>query len=346
VLAVAIALVLLLIPVAYIELGCRGEGGARAYTPLITDASFHRPEANSFLTYPEWHIVFAYDGLAHTLASGDEHAFDYADSVAGFWRSACTLMRAADAHGGADWGTRSTIHTIGVSFTVEMALKAAYEETVGRLTAWARGGTKTPQDRVVAEMAADYAAFLRQTPWYEYPFPRERAKLWAAPMDGVVRGWERRLGIGVEFTAKAVYARAIAGAVAATGKADLTIRSVVAGLDLAALAGIPDVQVVARRDRGVEIETPRYDRFTRILAEIAGRGGTILEIAGNDDIMVTLTASAGDASPIREGRVLLRLKRDGFAGDRLIVDLPVRRLAAFLRAHPIGDPGLEHVFDY
>lgn len=345
-LAALIAIVLLMMPVAYVELACRGDARPQAYEPLIADPAFRRAEANTYLTYPEWHIVYAYDGLAQALQRGDEHLFDYGASVAGFWRSTCALMRTADAHGGADWGTRSTIHTIGVSFTAEMAIKAAYEETVGRFAAWVRGDRKAPQDRVVAAMATDYSAFLRQTPWYEYPFARERSKVWAAPIDGVVRGWERRLGIGLEFTLKAAYARALAGAVAATGTADLTIRTMVAGVEPQRLESIDGVRVVGVHDGGVEIETPRYDRFTRILAEVARRGGTILEIAGNDDVMVTLTVAEGFDPRLPQGTVILRLARDGFAGDRLLVDLKVRDLAAFFRAHPIGDPGLEHVFDY
>ena len=102
------------------------------------------------------------------------------------------------------------IHTIGVSFTVEMLAKAAYEETVGRATAWLRGPRKTAQDVAIARIAADYAAFLRQTPWYQYPFNRKAHELWAAPAGLSVRGWERRLGIGLEFKMKAVYAKVIA----------------------------------------------------------------------------------------------------------------------------------------
>ena len=166
-------LVLLLMPVGYVELACRGDATEQTYQPLITDAAFQRREANTYLTYPEWHIVYAYDGLAEALKSGDEHAFDYFSSVDGFWRSTCALMRVADAHGGADFDTRTMIHTIGVSFTAEMAVKAAYEETIGRATAWIRGREKTPQDKAIAAMAVDYAAFLRQTPWYQYPFTRE-----------------------------------------------------------------------------------------------------------------------------------------------------------------------------
>ena len=82
----------------------------------------------------------------------------------------------------------------------------------------ARAPSKTPQDKAVAAMAADYAAFLRQTPWYEYPF-RARGR-------NAVGRAGRRLrfadGSGVsasalEFMAKAAYAKVLAGAVAATG---------------------------------------------------------------------------------------------------------------------------------
>lgn len=195
-------------------------------------------------------------------------------------------------------------------------------------------------------MAVDYSAFLRQTPWYAYPFPREARALWAAPAGRSVRGWERRFGIGVEFMAKAAYAKVIAGAVAATEPAKLEIRSIVSGLDRATLASIPGVAVVGARDGGFEIETPRYDLFTRILATIAGQGGSVIEIAGNDDIMVTLTVPPGFDARLPQGTVILRMKRSGFQGERLLVDVPVTDLASFLNAHHLGDPGLEHVFDY
>ena len=107
-----------------------------------------------------------------------------------------------------------------------------------------------------------------------------------------------------------------------------------------------DVKVIKVRPEGIEIETPRYDRFTRLLVELAGLGATIHEIAGNDEIMVSLTVAEGVAVSVEPGSVLMRLKRDGIPGDRLLVNIKVTSLAAFLRQHPLGDPGLEHVFDY
>ena len=49
---------------------------------------------------------------------------------------------------------------------------------------------------------------------------------------------------------------------------------------------------------------------------------------------------------VRGYSVILRLKRDAITGERLLVNVKVTALAALLRGHPLGDPGLEHIFDY
>lgn len=99
-------------------------------------------------------------------------------------------------------------------------------------------------------------------------------------------------------------------------------------------------------DDGLVIETPRYARFTEILVEIARRGGAIREIAGNDEVMVSLTVPDGAPADLPHGTVLLRLKRDGMPGERLLVNVHVTELAALVRAHRQENPGLEHAFDY
>ena len=340
-----VAILLLLSPVAYVETFCRGTAEPRTGTPLLPQTD-RRPEANSYLTYPEWHIVYAYDGLAEVLKSGDEHRFPYLAAIRDFWSADCALTREADRRGGADGETRIMIATIGVSFTLEMLLKAAWEETIGRATALWRGPTKSPQDIVARDMAVDYAAFLRHTPWYAYAFGPWSEKLWAAPVDGIARGWERRLALGAEWSAKSGYARLIAGAAGAGTPAALTIRSVVTGLPAATLAAMPDVKVVGEEASGILIETPRYARFTQILAQIAKAGGTILDIAGNGRVMVSLTTAPDGAPPAGSGELLLRLRRAGFAGDRVLTSVPIADLAPLLRTVPLADPGIEHIYDY
>ena len=347
-LALVLGVAALLSPVAYVETFCRADPESTAYQPLITDPAFQRAEANSYLTYPEWHIVYAYEGLAKTLETTDEHAFDYSASIAGFWRSFCALNQQANRHGGGDFNTRATIHVIGVSYTLEMVMKAAYEETIGRLFAVLRGADKTPQDLYAAQIAADYAAFLQQVPWYKYDFETAKAELWAQPVTSFARGWERRLALGGEFSAKSAYAGVIAEAVEAAGVAPLRIRSVVIGLDDATLASLDGVDVVGTTAKGLIIETPRYRAFTHILEAIIAGGGTVIEIAGNDDIMLsTVGWDDPDLKTLRHGAILSRIPRDGYDGSaRWLIGVRVSELEPALAEIKAQGLELEHIYDY
>ena len=338
----------LLLPVAYVESFCRADLTAQDYQPLITDPAFQRAEANSYLTYPEWHIVYAYEGLAKTLETTDEYGFDYSKSIAGFWSSFCALNKQANRHGGGDFNTRATIHVIGVSYTLEMALKAAYEETIGRIFAVLRGPEKTPQDLYAARMAADYAQFLQQVPWYKYDFETAKAELWAEPVTSFARGWERRLALGTEFSAKTAYAGVIASAVEAAGVAQLRIRSVVTGLDAATLGTLEGVDVVETTADGVVIETPRYRAFTHILEEIVARGGSVAEIAGNDDIMLSAVGwDDPDLQQLEHGSILTRIPRDGYDGAaRWMIAIKVSDIGPALEELKADGLELEHIYDY
>ncbi len=62
--------------------------------------------------------------------------------------------------------------------------------------------------------------------------------------------------------------------------------------------------------------------------------------------MVTVTRPAGTVAAMPFGAVILRLPREGFPSERLLVNVPLAELALLLTAYPVGDPGVEHVFDY
>lgn len=336
-----VALVLLLLaPVAWNETMCRPTVVPSAYPPIITDPAQQRVEARTLLTYPEWHIVHAYDDYARVIAAGDPQDFAYLKAVWGFWDSLCTLSRASGQHGGNPWETKQMNYTIGISFTLELGLKGLYEETIGRLFVMMRGPERSPLDELSARMAADYATFLRQVPWYKWDFARDAAAL-AEAATPVLRDRERALALGWEFRAKAAYARVIARAVAGVGPDELTIRSIVTGLDKAALTAIEGVTVVAERPEGLEIETPRYAAFTVILQAIAAAGGTMVEIAGNDDIMFT----ALSAEPWEQGE-LFQIERQGAGDYRHLMMVRVPDLATALNRLQARGLTLEHVHDY
>lgn len=343
----ALLVIVLAIPVVYIETACREDPNQDIYEPIVANAAFDRSEANTYLTYPEWHIVYAYEGMANVLKDGDEYNFDYIKSVVGFWKSFCELNRMASQHGTADFNTRATIHTIGASFTLEMMMKAAYEETLGRLFAKSRGVQKAPQDTSAANVAADYAEFLHQVPWYKFDFDAAVETLWNEPLTQPVRGWERRIALGGEWKVKSVYASVISGAVAATGQAALKVRSVITGLPAQQLSAIKGVTIVESHPHYTVIETPRYRQFTDILETIAADGGRVMEIAGNDDIMVSLIGPArvlGDA--FSQHQVISVISRDGFDTNRILVNVKIPELAPMLVALNGSAMDLEHIYDY
>lgn len=334
----ALVLVLgLLSPVAYVELMCRPQGALLAHDPLV-GTDWQRPEARTLLTYPEWHIVHAYADYAEVIRTGDPQDYGFLSAISGFWSSTCALSKASGSHGGFPWETKQMVYTIGVSFTAELLAKAAYEETVGRLFVALRGADRAPLDDLSARQAADYAVFLQQTPWYKWDFTRDVAELDSAATD-VLRDRERRLALGLEYRAKAAYARVIETAVAAVGADQLRLRAVVGGLSAEALASLPDVQVIGTLPEGVVIEAPRYRAFTRLAEQIVAEGGNFVEIAGNDDILFTaITPDATFPGAIHS------FARQGNPGYRHLVLVPVAQLADVLRGLSPG--ALEHVHDY
>lgn len=337
VLLLVVLVLALLSPVAYIETMCRPEGAVVAHEPLV-GADWQRPEGRTLLTYPEWHIVHAYADYAEVIRTGDPHDYGFLSAIGGFWSSTCALSQASGPHGGFPWETKQMVYTIGVSFTAELALKAAYEETVGRLFVALRGPEHAPLDNLSAQQAADYALFLQQVPWYKWDFTRDAEALDTAATD-VLRDRERRLALGLEYRAKAAYAKVIEAAVAAVGADQLRLRAVVSGLSAEDLAALPDVQAVETQADGVVIEAPRYRAFTRLAELIAANGGSFAEIAGNDDILFTVITP----DPSFPGAIH-SFARQGNPGFRHLVLVPVTQLADVLRSLPEG--ALEHIHDY
>ena len=333
----AALLAMLLVPVLWVEISCRPDGEAAAYEPLLPP-EHRRDEARTLMTWPEWHIVHAYDDYAQVIAAGDPHEFGFSRAVRGFWEGTCEMYRASGAHGPVGWDTKQMVYVIGASFTAEMGLKALYEETLGRLFAWARGPARSEADAISAAQAADYAAFLTQTPWYLYDFEADIAELGAAR--GGLRDTERRLALGAEYRAKSLYAGLIEEAVGTVGGDALTMRSVVSGVPMAELRGLPGVTVIGDLEggEGAVIETPRYRAFTSIVRELAGTGGRIEEIAGNDEVMITVIGEAPAPG------ALMAMQRQGHGDWRSLIVLPVAELLETVRA-PAG-ARLEHVHDY
>ncbi|MEM7733920.1 MAG: hypothetical protein AAF280_14225 [Pseudomonadota bacterium] len=327
----------LLAPVGYNEAMCRGDGPPAPANPLSGET---RAEVRTLLTYPEWHIVHAYDDYAEVIRTGDPHHFRYLSAIGGYWSSLCALTGESAQLGEIDGSTKQLVYVIGVSFTFEMLVKALYEETLGRVAASLWGETRAPLDDLSAEQAAGYAKFLQQVPWHQYDF-RSDARALSAASTGSLRDWERAAALGFEHRNRAAYAEVIAAAVEATGPDDLTLQMVIADIPEDALTSIDGVRVMGPVAGGLEIETPRYRQLTGILANWAAQGAQFLDIAGNDQIMF----SAISQTPQIEG-ALASLPRQGYGDTRHLFLLPVTHLAETLRGLAARGLTLEHIHDY
>ncbi len=323
-------------PILWVETSCRGEEIPQAALPVLATPADRRAEGRSYLTYPEWHMVHAYEDMAATVAAGEAHRYPYIGQVAGFWSSFCAMNREAGRHGPVGFDARATIHTIGVSFAAEMALKGAYETTIGRLFA---ADAPTAQDEIETLMAGSYAAFLQQTPWYRFDFAGWRARLWEAEADSL-RGWERRVGLGIEWTGKALYARATGAAAGAMGADETRMRVAVTGLDGNGLADLGEI--LRETGGGAVLDVERYRAFTGTVREVARRGGGFAWIAGNDEIMISMVGPEPVLTP--GARALASVGRQGDPCH--LVTLPVAELADLARALEAGPAHLEHVYDY
>ncbi|HEX8061811.1 MAG TPA: hypothetical protein VF535_01205 [Allosphingosinicella sp.] len=339
-----------LVPIAYIETACRGPSDAvrpdAPYTRLLTSGPGLRKEARTWLTYPEWHIVYSAESYGRFLDTRPPSAFPYFRHIGRFWSSYCALNKVTSAS--ADTGeAKVMIYTIGISYTIELGLKGIYEKTIGRIFEWT-AGSRSAGDLYSAAVQQRYGAFMHETPWYEFPFGDALRGLWRTrETRQYLRNGERRAALSFEFGAKAGYAGIIGWASNSTlGPDQRTLRMLLPPNSDAGSID-PRVRTLGRTRQGLTVvEVPRYAQLTDILGKFAASGIDPVEIAGNDDIFLTMLSPAA-APPPAGAPVLLSLPIDERPGwRRLGLSTKVDRLGPLLRAIRAGGGEVEHVYDY
>ena len=341
-----------LTPILYVETQCRSPlPGFDAGTPfasrLLGDAG-RRPEAQTWLTYPEWSIVYSAETYGRYLSAGNPPSgFGHWRQITGFWSGLCAVNRAAAAEGGSG-DYKLMLYTIGLSFSAEMLVKGFYENTIGRLFEWL-GGHDSQDDAYNAFVWRTYGGFMHETPWYRFPFGQALSGEWRTSSAGTpVRHWERRFALSLEYGVKSLYAGLIGWASGATlGRDEPTLRFV-ARAEPAAIAAIdPSLHPVARLGGGlIAVEAPRYARFSDLLQRLSARPIQLTEIAGNDDIFVTLLIPASAHAPAGAGTLFEIPLEDRPGWRRLGLAVKVPRLLPLLRAARAAHAELEHVYDY
>ena len=356
--AVAMLIVLtVVVPLAYIELGCGPAASSAAPAasapalPAISEPGYRRKLDNTYFTFPEWYIVYSFEDFGRFLDRGSESGFAYGSHIAGFWRSFCTINRAVAPATESRFETKLMIYVIGISYSVEYALKGLYENTLGRVTEWIRGETRTPQDEYARAVLQEYAAFLYTVPWYKYPFGEKLSGLFAisAPTPSLIRTWERNFALGTDYFIKIGYAWVIQKGLDATSDAEARdLFFVVATLPPEVLAKEPRIKPIrALTPEWQLIQTPRYKAFTDILQSLLDQGINVAEIAGNREIFITVVAPKDAKLGVHDVMELFSLDLDAQPGFRRAgLRAKVGSLVAISRDLKAAGATIEHYYDY
>src|SRR5262249_49117718 len=161
----------------------------------------------TFLTHPEWYIVYSSEEYAAYMKDRLPTTFPYLESIGQYWanyREAGKLIKGEYSY---NFGYHLMLWVIGLSYSTQLALKGLYENTSGRLSGWTAGHQLTDEDRYAYEVAADYGKFIHVVPWYEYQFGPKLAGVWTdVPLWGKhpIRKWERKGFLTLEYGVKAI----------------------------------------------------------------------------------------------------------------------------------------------
>jgi hypothetical protein len=310
-----------------------------------------RGEEQTFLTFPEWFLVFSPAEYAEFVRTHNPDEFCFWGHIGQFWSSYGQVIHQTRARAEpTNWGYHVMIMVIGVSTTVEYAIRSAYEQLVGR-TSGALFGGRTAEDDFGAEVAQEYVDFIRVRPWYEFDFTARLKRLWTTtPLYGphLGRKLERRYALTSEYLVKAVYGKIIEKATHTAYEKPIVTTSVVVGAWPACENAPRGVEFVSQpQSDEALLALPRYQDFMAPAVALALCGADFKEIAGNHSVILMSALGALDQPQPPGTEVMIRqpiITQPGKEREVLIV--PVSSLASVLRGLDSHGLTLEHIFDY
>ena len=350
VVGVVVALLLLawIVPLALSGGSCSKSDAAVAQ---VTAHDATRPESKTFLTFPEWYIVYSAEEYAHFIAHSRPEHFPYIRAIGQYWCSYRVVSQhVAAAKYQPEHGEQFLLFVIGTSFSLEYEIRFVYENTVGRITNLFIGSDTTPEDTFGQKVEQEYADSLYETPWYSFPYFQKLGGLWrSTPLFGphLVRKWERKLSLSIGYLIKGSYAKLIGfGAGAAYAPDDLMLTLVASHVP----AVLPDarIKVLKTNADGTEVlQVPRYGSFTTIVESLTHSGTIFTRIAGNDSILVSVIAPSSWEYVSTSAPFLfsMPLAIDGSL-TRFAFTVSVPSLAETLVALEHSGATIEHVYDY
>lgn len=307
-----------------------------------------RPPDQTFLTFPEWYLVFSPAEQATYFEKHTSTTFPYLKHVDQVWQSYGVVYHQIKGNFPFNGGYHVMIMVIAGSTTVEYGIKSWYETIAGRVT---ETNDLTPEDRFDHTYMDSYVRFIEDTPWYEYNFNNDLKKLWTAtPLTGshLLRKLERRYFLTTELLVKSGYGWLIKQGTKASYEPALLNTKVVANhLPENANTFTEIKNIKALKNGEAMFDLPRYADFNLAVAHLAANGVTFKEIAGNTSaIMLTILTD----KPLKPDSRYTTLFTQPIATTpqvkRIALVTRVADLSVTVNMLRQQDILVEHIFDY
>jgi hypothetical protein len=289
-----------------------------------------RPADQTFLTFPEWYLVFSPEEQATYFKQHTASTFPFLSHTAQIWESYKIVNNQIKDNFPTNTGYHFMIWVIGSSASVEYLIKAWYETIIGRITDTYE--VKTEEDKFNKKFTQDYVDFIKDRPWYEFDFKSRLTSFWTSTSffgDNFLRKIERKYILTSELVVKYVYGKLI-------GLGTKTVYD----------EALPTTVVVIENNSLQSL--PRYDKFASAITAIAKNGHSFKEVAGNNSaILLTILVPNTDKTNFENTQtVFTQPIASNLTIKRIALAIPVTQLDKLLKQLDNEKIQIEHIFDY
>ena len=311
---------------------------------------YYRSEEQTILTVPEWYLVFNPKEYSDYLESGaNPSAFPFYASIDEYWNLYDRSLKLVSEAYPTNEEYLTMLKVIGASVTLEYSIKILYENTLGRFFSLFHNGINSDEEETIIKAQRAYSDFIYHTAWYEFKFLPWIGKVWSTSNtkeSNWMRKVERKILFTFEFLFKAGYAQLIEWGAQASYEEPVTdIYLLVSSTEK--IMASKDAKLIKQQDDKMIIAVTRWGAFTTSMHNLADKDITIHEIAGNDEILVSVLApnefnlQSNTIQTLYESNIVTDDKN-----KRLVCFMSVTELLPFISDMKAKGIKVEHIFDY
>ncbi len=317
-----------------------------------TIKNYFHGEEQTFLTIPEWYLVFNPKEYVEFLEQGSNPSdFPFFKSVDEYWTLYDRVKSVVKDRYPENSGYMLMLNVIGISTSVEYVAKGLYEQSIGRLTRWIANNKDTHEDRLITKAHRAYSELIFHKAWYEFDFWSHVNKIWSEPIffeKNFIRKLERKLFFSMEFGFKTLYAKAIKYGAENTYELSDGLVYLTAKIPDAIKSQLPEgVTLLLDKGELQIISLPRWGKFTEIIPMLAEQGVLFKDISGNDDLALSFTSSGKGLIEFPDVQEMFSspyVSNDN--KKRSYIRTKVSKLHLLLNFASENGYELEHIYDY